>query len=37
MYFNYSSGVDVRSGGHDTTGCTAPSVKWYFAEGYTGN
>ncbi len=37
MYFNYMSGTDVRGGGHDTVGITAPSATWYFAEGYTGD
>jgi hypothetical protein len=37
MYFNYSNGTEPRSGGHDTTGITAPSNTWYFAEGYTGD
>ncbi|MBK5093408.1 MAG: SpoIID/LytB domain-containing protein [Actinobacteria bacterium] len=37
MYFEYSDGTEPRGGGHDTTGCTAPSPTWYFAEGYTGN
>jgi len=32
MYFDYAG----RDGGHDTIGATAPSQKWYFAEGYTG-
>jgi hypothetical protein len=33
MYFNYNYS---RDGGSDTVGVTTPSVKWYFAEGYTG-
>ncbi len=32
MYFNAGG----RSGGHDSIGATAPSARWYFAEGYTG-
>ena len=34
MYFDYGDGWE---GGHCTTGTAAPSQKWYFAEGYTGN
>jgi hypothetical protein len=33
MYFNYQG---AWSGGHDVIGAPAPSTKWYFAEGYTG-
>ena len=36
MYFVYSDGYCSRKGGHDSTGATAPSKTWYFAEGYTG-
>jgi len=33
MYFNYEH---KWTGGHDAVGATAPSLAWYFAEGYTG-
>lgn len=33
-YFDYAGGVD---GGHSSTGQTAPSRKWYFAEGCVGD
>jgi len=36
MYFVYTDGYSARNGGHDSTGATAPSSTWYFAEGYTG-
>ncbi len=33
MYFDYQG---KWTGGHDALGATAPSLTWYFAEGYTG-
>jgi Tol biopolymer transport system component len=33
MYFNYQN---KWTGGHDALGARAPSLAWYFAEGYTG-
>lgn len=36
MYFVYSDGYCARGGGHDSSGTTAPSTTWYFAEGFTG-
>ena len=33
MYFNYQN---KWTGGHDVVGAPAPSLSWYFAEGYTG-
>ncbi len=33
MYFNYQN---KWTGGHDVVGAKAPSLSWYFAEGYTG-
>ncbi len=36
MYFDYTGTGGHWTGGHDTVGAGAPSVTWYFAEGYTG-
>jgi Tol biopolymer transport system component len=33
MYFDYQ---EKWTGGHDVVGASAPSLTWYFAEGYTG-
>ncbi len=33
MYFSYQG----RRGGHDSIGAGAPSLTWFFAEGYTGD
>jgi hypothetical protein len=36
MYFDYSSGIGSRVGGHSTIGANNTSGSWYLPEGYTG-
>jgi hypothetical protein len=36
MYFDYTGAGEHWTCGHDTVAANAPSVTWYFAEGYTG-